>query len=135
FLSQKKSVLDGVLTSFNSLKTQLGSADRIRLQMHADAIRSIEQNLTYVPPVQCSGLTQMLPAGYKAPRGYPYMGMDVQANLMIDVMVSALACGASRIMTLQDTEYDSPRCDFLPVAPVKGWHAQLHNDPSLALAY
>jgi hypothetical protein len=135
FKAQQKSVLDGVLTSFNSLKTQVGTADRLRLQMHADAIRSIEKNLTYVPPVQCSGLTQMLPAGYKAPRGGPYTAMDVQANLMIDVMVNALACGASRVMTLQDTEYDGPLFDFLPVGPVKGWHAQVHNDASLGLGY
>jgi hypothetical protein len=135
FHSQKKSVLDGVLSSFNSLKAQVGTADRLRLQMHADAIRSIEQNLTYVPPVQCSGLTQMVPPGYKLPRGGPYTAMDVQANLMIDVMVNALACGASRLMTLQDTEYDSPQFEFLPVGPVKGWHAQVHNDAALGLGY
>jgi hypothetical protein len=135
FAAQQKSVLDGVLTSFNSLKTQVSSADRIRLQMHADAIRSIEKNLNYVPPVQCSGLTQMLPPGYKLPKGSPYTGMDVQANLMIDVMASALACGASRIMTLQDTEYDGPQFEFLPVGPVKGWHAQVHNDAALGLGY
>jgi hypothetical protein len=135
FHAQKKSILDGVLSSFNALKTQVGSADRIRLEMHADAIRSIETTLDYVPPVQCNGLTQMVPPGYKLPRGGPYTAMDVQANLMIDVMVNALACGASQIMTLQDTEYDSPEFEFLPVGPVKGWHAQVHNDPSLGLGY
>jgi hypothetical protein len=135
FLKQRSSVLDGVLSSFTSLKAKVGTADNLRLQAHADAIRAIEQKMTYAPPVQCSGLTQAPPAGWKVPGDPSFVGMDVQANLMIDIMVNVLACGANRIMTLQDTMYDDPHFEFLPTGPVTGWHAQVHNDPALGLGY
>jgi Protein of unknown function (DUF1552) len=135
FLKQRGSVLDGVLASFTALKAKVGTSDNLRLQAHADAIRSIETKMTYVPPVQCGGLSQASPANWKLPSDPNFVGMDVQANLMIDIMVNVLTCGANRIMTLQDTMYDDPHFEFLPVGPLSGWHAQVHNDPALGLGY
>jgi|SRR5450432_344679 Protein of unknown function (DUF1552) len=135
FLSQRASVLDSVWTSFQSLNAKVSTADRLRLQAHADAIRAIEQKTTYVAPAQCGGVTQTVPTNWTQPKDPNFVGMDVQANLMIDVMVNVLACGANRIVTLQDTLYDDVKFEFLPVGPVTGWHAQVHNDPTLMLGY
>lgn len=135
FRSQRVSVLDNVWSSFKSLNAKVGAADSMRLQAHADAIRAIEQMSTYVPPVTCSGVTQTVPSNWKLPSDPNFPGMDVQANMMVDVMVNILACGANRIVTLQDTAYDEAKFEFLPVGPVSGWHAQVHNDPALKLNY
>jgi len=113
----------------------VSAADKLRLQAHADAIRAIEQKTTYVAPTQCGGMTQAVPANWTQPKDPNFVGVDVQARLMIDVMVNVLACGANRIVTLQDTLYDESRFEFLPVGPVSGWHAQVHNDPTLKLGY
>jgi hypothetical protein len=135
FKAQRGSVLDAVQGSFKQLTANVSAADRIRLQMHADALRAIEQKLSYVPPMTCSGVKQTLPAGYVLPVYPDYARMDLAAEALMDVAVSALACGANRIVTLQETIYDQPKFDFLPVGPVMGWHAQVHNDPSLGLGY
>lgn len=135
FKAQRTSVLDTVWNSFKSLNAKVGTADQLRLQQHADAIRSIEKGATFMPPIACGGQTQTVPSGWTQPKGPAFAGMDVQANLMIDVIVGILACGASRIITLQDTAYDEVRFEFLPVGPVTGWHAQVHNDPALGLGY
>ena len=135
FRMQRASVLDAVQSSFKLLTTNVSAADKIRLQMHADAVRSIEKKLSYVPPTSCSGLTQVLPPGFKQPTYPTWSRFDLQADAMLDVAVNVLACGANQIVTLHDTMYDSPNFDFLPVGPVMGWHAQVHNDPSLKLGY
>lgn len=135
FRSQRASVLDAVQTSFKSLNAKVGKADSLRLQAHADAIRAIEMKSTYVPPMTCGGLTQTIPANWRLPTDPSFAGMDMQASMMVDVMVNILSCGANRVITLQDTAYDEARFEFLPVGPVSGWHAQVHNDPALKLGY
>jgi hypothetical protein len=135
FRAQRGSVLDAVQGSFKLVTTKVSAADKIRLQMHADSLSSIEQKLTYVPPMTCAGLTQTLPPGFKQPTYPTWARLDLAAEAMMDVAVSALACGANRIVTIQDTNYDGPSFDFLPIGPVMGWHAQVHNDPSLKLGY
>ena len=135
FRAKRGSVLDGVTGSFATLKKSVSSADKKRLDAHLDAIADLEKNLSYIPPVECGGLTQDVPDGFTVP-GYPTYGqMDVQANLMLDIMTNTLVCGARQIVTLQDTNYGDPAFEWLPVGPVEGWHAQVHNDPALGLGY
>jgi hypothetical protein len=135
FRAQRGSVLDAVQGSFKYVTSKVSQADKIRLQMHADSLRSIESKLSYVPPTTCKGLTQTLPSGFKQPTYPSWARLDLEAQAMMDIAVNVLACGANRIVTIQDTNYDSPSFDFLPTGPVMGWHAQVHNDPSLKLGY
>jgi hypothetical protein len=135
FRAQRSSVLDAVQSSFKYVTSKVSQADKIRLQMHADSLRSIESKLSYVPPTTCSGLTQTLPPGFKQPTYPAWARLDLEAQAMMDIAVNVLACGANRIVTIQDTFYDNPTFDFLPTGPVMGWHAQVHNDPSLKLGY
>lgn len=135
FRARRGSVLDGVLDSFDSLKKNVSAKDKIRLEDHADALRALEKTLSYVPPLECGGITQTVPGGFEVPGWPDYEQMDVQADLMVDIAVNTLACGARRIVTLQDTAYDGPPFEFLPEGPIDGWHAQIHNDPALGLGY
>ncbi len=133
FRARRASVLDGVTGSFAALQKQVSTADRQRLDAHLQAISDLEKSLSYKPPIECGGITQTVPPGFSVPSYPTYGQMDVQANLMVDIMVNTLACGARQIVTLQDTNYGDPAFEFLPVGPVSGWHAQVHNDPSLGL--
>jgi hypothetical protein len=135
FRARRASVLDGVVESFSALKKNVSTADRHRLEDHADALRDLEAKLTYVPPIECGGITQEVPGGFSTPGWPEYAQMDVQADLMVDIMVHTLACGARQVVTLQDTQYDGPHFEFLPEGPFEGWHAQVHNDPGLGLGY
>lgn len=135
FRGKRASVLDGVVGSFGALRKKVSAADKRRLEDHADALRDLEQSLGYVPPLECGDITQEVPAGFTTPSWPEYGQMDVQADLMLDIMVNTLACGARQIVTLQDTAYDGPPFEFLPEGPVTGWHAQVHNDSSLGLGF
>lgn len=130
-LSQRQSVLQAVRGSLRALTTRVSAADRERLLAHEARIQDLEARLNYVPPTDCGGLTQTLPPG--VPNQTPayrssWPNEDGYARAMIDVAVQALACGASRIVTLQHTLYDGPSFDFLPEGPMSGWHAMVHGD-------
>jgi hypothetical protein len=135
FRARRVDVLNGVSGSFDAIKKNLSAVDKQRVQDHLDAIHDLRDSLDYIPPVECGGITQEVPPGFEVP-GWPEYGqMDVQANLMVDITVNALKCGARQIVTLQDTAYDGPPFEFLPEGPIEGWHAQIHNDPALGLGY
>lgn len=135
FRARRGSVVDGVLQSFGSMKKTLSAADQQRIQDHIDALHDLEEDLNYVPPIECGSVTQDVPGGFSVPGWPDFAQMDVQANLMVDIMVATLACGARQVVTLQDTAYDGPPFEFLSAGPVEGWHAQIHNDPALNLGY
>ena len=105
------------------------------LDDHLDALSALEKSLNYIPPAECGGITQDVPPGFSVPKYPEYAKMDQQATLMVDILFNVLKCGARQIATIQDTQYDGPSFEFLPVGPVSGWHAQVHNDPALGLGY
>ena len=98
--AQRKSVLDAVADDYQSLSKRLGAEDRQRIEQHFTAIREIETRLDAATP---SGATCALPAqppsydslAAMGDAGYPLMG-----KLMMDLMVTALACDRTRVITL-----------------------------------
>ncbi len=135
FRAKRPSVLNGVIDSFDSLRKNVSAVDRQRIEDHVDALRDLEASLNYVPPVECGGITQDVPPGFSVPGWPDYLLMDQQAEMMLDIMVNCLKCGARQIVTLQDTGYDGPPFEWLPQGPIEGWHAQIHNDPALNLGH
>ncbi|MBK6519115.1 MAG: DUF1552 domain-containing protein [Polyangiaceae bacterium] len=135
FRARRSSVLNGVVDSFDAIRKNVSARDKQRIEDHVDALRDLEASLSYVPPVECGGIIQEVPPGFTVPGGPDYLLMDQQAELMLDIMVNCLKCGARQIVTLQDTGYDGPPFEFLNEGPVEGWHAQIHNDPALGLGF
>ncbi len=133
FRGRRSAVLNGVMDSFGSLNKTLGAADKQRVEDHLDALRDLDESLSYVPPVECGNATLDVPPGFSVPGWPDYLHMKEQADMMVHIAVTALACGARQIVTLQDTSYDGPSFDWLPEGPMEGWHAQVHNDPALGL--
>jgi hypothetical protein len=96
----RKSMLDFVHKDFTAVRSELGSAERLRLDQHEAMLREIEQRLA-----NPGGLG----ATCKAP-GAPAT-LDVRANanapmlgkLQTDLAVAALACDLTRVVSLQWT--------------------------------
>ena len=115
--------------AFGSLQKKVSAADRLRLEAHVEALRDLEAKTHFVPPTGCDG--GVVPSGYTMPNSANgYRGLNVMADLMLDIMVRTLACGARRIVTLQDVLFDSPPFEFLPGGPItsSSWHVKVHNN-------
>lgn len=98
--AQRKSVLDAVADDYQALAQRLGSEDRQRIDQHFTAIREIEMRLDAATPGGNSCTKPTLPPSYDSLEamgdpGYPLMG-----KLMMDLMVTALACDRTRVITL-----------------------------------
>ena len=100
--NERRSVLDVVNQDLTALKTRMGGQDRIRLEQHLDALRSIEQRLS--PGIgPASGIEFKPPTRADFPKieflqndNYPKIG-----KMHMDLAVASLAADRSRIVTLQ----------------------------------
>jgi hypothetical protein len=100
--NERRSVLDLVNEDLNSLRGRLGGQDRVRMEQHLDALRSIEQRLTpgsgpatgimFKPPTKAD----FPKIEFLANDNYPKIG-----KMHMDLAVASLAADRSRIVTLQ----------------------------------
>ena len=103
FLARKRSVMDVNRAALNEMKTRLGSFERELIDKHEVALAEIEARLvdstTTQPSEECTS-----PA-WNA-NNYPTTGgVDVpfahQSELQSDIIVAAMQCGLTNVMTLQ----------------------------------
>ena len=143
--TQRRRVLDDVRESLKSLKLKVGAADRLRLEKHEASIERFESGLPLPgapdagspAPTACRA-TQALPPDF-ANRQNNY---EPYYRAHIDVLVQGLACGVSRVASLQDHDmYDPPFSRFLaappsslsglgavPFPPMQSdWHSNVHG--------
>jgi hypothetical protein len=100
--NERKSVLDLVSDDLGKLKTRLGGQDRLRMEQHLEALRSIELRLS----PGTSGATGI---GFKPPTKADYPKVDFLLNdnypkigkMHMDLAVASLASDRSRIVSLQ----------------------------------
>jgi hypothetical protein len=144
-----KSILDAVQADFMRLQTKLSSADWQLLQQHQSAVRDIETQLTSVFTVSCS-----TPAAPAAPAGVNITnatatlnwtevpGMTpVSGKMLMDIMIQAVACGLTNIVTFQWTHSeDNLSFPWLTLPPSQcnlngvGHHNMSHErDPNLLI--
>jgi hypothetical protein len=106
-----KSILDAVQADFARLQPKLSMADWQLLQQHQSAVRDIETQLTSVFKLSCTA-----PTAPAAPQGVNIAnstatlnwtevpGMTpVSGKMLMDIMVQAVACGLTNIVTFQWT--------------------------------
>ncbi len=115
----RASVIDAVLGEMNSLRTKLGSVEGAKLDMHLDALREVEQRLTGegdpdIPPEE-----QPQPEGASCDDPWIDTGSFGDADLydpgkfgdvlraQIDLMVLAMACGKTKVGTIQCSQHTS----------------------------
>jgi hypothetical protein len=98
--ARRKSVLDAVSDQFTAVLGQLGGEDKMKVDAHFSAIRQIESRLdtTGVAGAGCvDPMTPTLDATtLNENDNYPMVGA-----LQMDLLVMALACGMTRVASLQ----------------------------------
>lgn len=144
-LARRRSALDYVAKDITHFQKRLSGSDRERAEIQLESIRTLEQRLG-------AGIT--MPSGSGAPKcGKPVLAPQALAweypnsrnvpqiaLMMNDVVVAALACNLTRIVTMQNYGGGDQQttCNFAPVTtmnvpgvPYEGqsWHSLSHMAP------
>ncbi|MDD2769432.1 MAG: DUF1552 domain-containing protein [Methylococcus sp.] len=101
------SALDHSLSELNTLRTQLGATEKVKLDTHLDALRELEQKLQSA--VGSCSAWNFNPSGFQVTRTALWQNpefmdasrMGTIADLHADVAVHALACDLTRVVTLK----------------------------------
>ncbi|MCR9294011.1 MAG: DUF1552 domain-containing protein [bacterium] len=115
WIERKKSVLDAVRDDALSLKQQLGSQDRQRIDEHLESIRSLENSIASLPPE------------YSVVVERPSEGGDLKdwpriAKLQTDLLVHALASRQTKVAS-----YMLTKCQGLSRFPWMGYTYDRHH--------
>jgi hypothetical protein len=111
----RKSVLDFVAGNAKSLEGRLGHGDRARMDQFLTSVRDLETRIGMMtPPPECQVITRptFSASTTSVPTDY---NRDTHANVMIDLIVMALACDRARVVSfmLDDARSDFPY-NFVP---------------------
>lgn len=102
-----RSILDVALADLRDLRTRLGGAERARLDLHAEALREVEMRLAAGSTIgSCEMPGAELPS-IPASELHAPERFDEIVRAQIEVMVTAMACGLSRIGVLQCAHHTS----------------------------
>jgi hypothetical protein len=108
--AKNQSIIDFIKGDLDSLSGRLGTAEQAKLSQHLDGLRELEQRVTSVATVQaCTIPSRPKPTGnsdsslnfpkvLKWNGGDPYF--DRIADVQIDLLAEAVACGLTRFATL-----------------------------------
>jgi hypothetical protein len=141
-LRSRKSVLDLVNGKLQKLAANpaLGKADQLRVQQHGDEIRTLEKQISALPPVTMGGVCAKLPdpGPDSTPGGVQgvdangentygtnlgYSNEEERAKIFSDLMYMAFACDMTRVGSLQYTMFQS----HMNVYALCGAHCDLHE--------
>src|SRR5258708_5760906 len=126
-LGYRKSVLDVVLNDMNKVRARSGTADKARLDKHADGIRSIENRLTLTtvpPPAACK--VPGKPMSYPDQNGKEQIEPKMKA--MSDILAIVLACNQTRIFSIMFSGSTASTA-YWQVWVREGHHQLSHHEP------
>lgn len=112
--SNRASMLDVSAAEIAQLQSLLGAEERARLEVHLDSVRAVERSL--FSGVECSALTVSESAGF-----------DEDMASQVQLAVHALACEATRVVTLQASVSGSPTV-FSWLGLTDSHHGYSHGD-------
>jgi hypothetical protein len=126
-LAYRKSVLDVVLGDFNKVRAKSGTADKARLDKHADGIRSIEGRLSITAqpaPMACKLPTK--PSSYPDQNGKEQT--EEKTKAMSDLLAIALACNRTRVFSMMFSGSTASTV-YWQVGLSEGHHQLTHDEP------
>lgn len=116
------SVIDGVLDEMNALRSRLGTTEGVKLDIHLEALREVEQRIKYVPgsggntggantgggstDLDC-GAPSIDTGAFSDGQLYDAEKFGDILRAQTDLMVLAMACGLTRVGTLQCSHHTS----------------------------
>jgi hypothetical protein len=121
---RRKSILDSVGTELSQLHSRLGQNERVKLEAHLDSLRSLEKELETDPSASCTVPTQP-----ERLTMYENDNFPKQTKYQIDLAVQALACGLTRVASLQLSHTVGDRV-YSWVGVADGHHSLSHADDS-----
>ncbi len=113
-----RSILDMLLGQMNGLRSELGPADRQRLDQYATNLREIEQRIQRIEARNTSGEERALPG---APAGVPD-SYEEHVKLMFDLQLQAFVSDTTRVFSFKFGRDGSGR-----VYPASGIDTGFHN--------
>jgi Protein of unknown function (DUF1552) len=130
-LGYRKSVLDVVLGDLMRVRARAGAADRVRLDRHADGIRSIENRLMTPSTPVVSAASCKLPV---KPSSFVDMAgkeqIEPKTQAMSDLLAIALACNQTRVFSMMFSGSVAGTV-FWQVGITGGHHQLTHDEPGI----
>ncbi|MCY1061332.1 DUF1552 domain-containing protein [Nannocystis sp. SCPEA4] len=118
--ARRQRVVDLLVDEATALRGRLGSEERPKLDAHLDALAQLEKGLSGA--IACA-----LPGTPAAGDTQDNANFPAITTAQIDMMVAALACGMTRVASLQLSHTVSPTvCSWLGVS--EGHHSLSHMD-------
>lgn len=105
-LAVRGSILDGVLTDFESHRTRVSAHDRQVIEAHLEHLRALEQELQN--PAVCTPpdpiTTECSPYGGCGNAG----DADLAADLHVEIIIAAIRCGLTNVANLEIADIVTP---------------------------
>lgn len=109
--ARRLSVLDAAQADLRALRDRLGAGERARLDLHADALREVERRTRALAPMEApAGACDRAPgsvAGVRTGELYAPAQFPAILRAQTDLMVSAMACGLTRVGVIQASHHTS----------------------------
>jgi hypothetical protein len=129
-LGYRKSVLDAVLGDITRVRARVGSADKARLDLHADGVRSLENRLAVASQPVVATMSCKPPA--TAPSAFPDVNGKEQVaektKAMSDLLAIALACNQTRVFSMMFSGSTAGTV-YWQVNITEGHHQLTHDEP------
>lgn len=122
---RRRSTLDLVKAELTTLSSQLGAAERQKLELHADSIRQLELSLD-----SSSGGGEPPIAECSVP-GSPAAGSEplLASSIHLDLAVRAFACNRTRVAAVQFGHHQNTQVSIPEVGAPGDWHNTfMHSD-------
>lgn len=122
--ARRASILDNTLDELRGLRARVDTVERDKLDLHIDAVRTLERRIQGSDPLSCDSPTPFPELDVHANDNFPQV-----ARMQIDLLVAAMACGATRVGSLQLSHTISPTV-FSWAGVGDGHHSLSHYDSS-----
>ncbi len=121
-IARRTSMLDRIRGDLARLETWVGSEEKPKLQAHLDSLRRVEQGMQ--APADCAQATPVGMINSQDNDQFPAIG-----KTQTDLLVAALACGVTRVGSLQWSHTVGPPV-FSWLGIGDGHHSLSHSDDS-----
>ena len=121
-LASRRSILDWMAGEIASLRSELGAADRIRMDRYLNNVREIERRIAAVEARNTGGEEREMP---EAPAGVPD-SFSEHMRLMFDLQVLALQTGMTRVISFK-TGRDADNRVFPESGSSRPFHPASHH--------
>jgi hypothetical protein len=127
-LAARRSVLDSARQDVQRFRARLSSAERAKADLYLESLRELEKSLSAAKAeLRAPACAGMLPPADTADFVAHVADMPKVSRLFLDVLVMALACDVTRVVSMMwgGGESDEP-AEFMGL---RDWHITTHADP------